>query len=121
MQSKRIHIRLGDIIKDELPGILTEARQKFAFLRYADIRVDISEMQTASAENGMMKSSGRDYSLELYARAISGGGITASGSYGVSLGPADLGRFFDIVREAVAIAHERAIYSAINKDKRRAS
>ena len=121
MQGSRIHIGLGDAIKVELPVILAEARRKFIFLRYADIRVDISEMQSAGAESGMMKSSGRDYSLELYVRAIAGSAITASGSYGVSLGPADLGRFFEIAREAVATAYERAVYSAMNKVERRVS
>lgn len=118
MSQNRITIETGNALKTELRETLWAAKNKLANLFYADLRVNISDGQSAFAQNGMLKGSGRDSSLELSVRAIAGEKMKAPGYYGISLGPTDIPNFYNIVTDLLEKSYLLAMANAKNKEAR---
>ena len=114
----KISIELGETLKKGLPALLEVFAQKNNWVSHADVRVNISEGQGASAQNGGTKGSGRDYGLELHTRVIAGKNVQATGYYGISLGPTDVNNFYKIVEMTLERSYTRAIRNAENKYQR---
>lgn len=110
-----ISIELGDAMKQGLADVVRGSQKKHRWLSYADVRVNLEEAQAASAQNGMLKESGRDYGLGISVRVLAGEAMQASGYYGISLGPTDVRQFFPVVENAVRISYERALANASHK------
>lgn len=112
----KVTIETGDVLKAEIASAVRMARNHYAALAYADVRVNIVEMKSAGAENGILKGSGYDYGLELHVRAIARAGrMAAPGYFGISLGPTDLPNFFGIVSGAIETSYRRARFNATHK------
>ena len=77
---------------------LTESRlRRFVkarpFVRYADVRLSVSQGSGAFCENGEEKYSGTDYSFSYGARVLAGEHLAAAGYFGLTLGKDALARF----------------------------
>jgi TldD protein len=100
--------------------LATRYRKTLRGCRYADIRVEVDEGQSAAAENGGSKHSSRDYGFAVGIRALSGDGMVAPGYYGRLLGAADLDRLQQVIKEGMRHAHHRALANAERKAEIRA-
>jgi TldD protein len=99
---------------------LTESRlRRFAkarpFVRYADVRLSVSQGSGAFCENGEEKYSGTDYSFSYGARVLAGEHLAAAGYFGLTLGKDALARFAAILEDGLIHAYERALCNARSK------
>lgn len=115
MSMQPITVETIDRIKPMILDIATRYRKSLRGCRYTDIRVQVDEAQSATAENGGSKHSSRDYDFTVGIRALSGNGMAAPGYFGRSLGAADLDRLGQIVKEGLRHAHHRAQANAEQK------
>jgi TldD protein len=116
---QKVNIALIDKTKDKLSNLILEARNRLENCSYADLRVTVSEGQQASAQDGMMKFSLRDYTLSYGLRVIAGKGILAPGYFGETLGAADVDNLPDVIRSGLRQAYERAIANSKMKNTRK--
>ncbi len=110
-----ITVEIIDQIKPMIFDLATRYRKTLRGCRYADIRVEVDEGQSAAAENGGSKHSSKDYGFAVGIRALSGDDMVAPGYFGQSLGAADLGRLEQVVKEGLRHAHHRARANAERK------
>lgn len=110
-------VRCSDLdrAKDEVLNVIESGRKALPEFFYGDVRLEASEGCAAYAEDGEPKASSRDFALALGVRVVAGNGTSASGYCGLTLGPSDVPRLSEIVREALLHAHERASASARRK------
>jgi TldD protein len=94
--------------------IVTEARA-LADLRYADVRLEVTEGKFAGSENGEPKTSGDDYAFALGIRVLAGRDMVAPGYVGRGLGAADVPRLAGLLREGLRAAYRRALANALLK------
>lgn len=113
--SSRVTLEAVDEFRDAAIAAVRDYARRLKHLRYADIRVEVSEGKAAAAENGTEKYSGEDYGFLYGVRAISGENIAAAGFFGGMLGAADLPNVGRILRQALKHAHERAVANAAAK------
>ena len=120
MPTQPITVEIIDRIKPMIFDLATRYRKTLRGCRYADIRVEVDEAQSAAAENGGSKHSSRDYGFAVGIRALSGDGMVAPGYFGRLLGAADLDRLHQLVKEGLRHAHHRARANAERKAAMRA-
>jgi TldD protein len=116
---QNVNIALIDKAKDKLSDLVLESKNRLKDCSYIDLRVKVQEGQGASAQDGMMKSSIRDYSLSYGLRVIAGKKILAPGYFGETLGAADVDNLPDIIRSGLRQAYERAITNSRIKSDRK--
>jgi TldD protein len=107
-----IEVELIDRIKPLVRDLVTSCARSWPHVRYADVRVDVSEGKFASAENGSAKASGDDYGFSFGVRVLAGNDLGAPGYFGRGLGVADLGRLEQLLREGLLAAYRRAMANA---------
>ena len=107
--SSRLTVGVIDAMKETARGIVTEAARRLAFLRHADVRLEVIEAKSAGAENGASKFSGEDAGGALGVRVLAGNRMVAAGYAGMPVGAADLPRFERVLRDALERAYQRAI------------
>src|SRR5258705_8934260 len=84
-----IEIELIDRIKPMVQGLVTGRAATLADLRYAGVRLEVSEGRYATAENGVPKASGDDCALAFGIRVLAGRRMIAPGFFGQGLGVSD--------------------------------
>jgi len=104
-----------DRVKRIALDVVRQARRRFRHCRYADLRLEISEVKTAEAENGTAKSSRSDYVFSFGVRVLAGDPYLAPGYVGHPLGQADLPHLTTLLRVALRQAYDRAIANARQK------
>jgi TldD protein len=105
----RITIDLIDALKADLRDLLRDAARRLPHLAYADVRVEVAEGKSATAENGASKFSGDDYGFTAGVRVLAGDRMVAPGWVGLTLGTADLVALPRRLREALERAYRRAM------------
>ena len=115
MPRQPITVETIDQIKPMIFDLATRYRKTLRGCRYADIRVEVEETQSAAAENGGSKHSSKDYGFAVGIRALSGDSMVAPGYFGRSLGAADLDRLEQVVKAGLRHAHHRARANAERK------
>ncbi len=115
MPTQPITVEIINQIRPMIFDLATRYRKTLRGCRYADIRVEVDEGQSAAAENGGSKHSSKDYSFAVGIRALSGDEMVAPGYFGRSLGTADLDRLGQVVKEGLRHAHHRAQANAGRK------
>jgi len=100
--------RIAPIVRE----LATSYARSLPHLRYADIRIDVSEGKRASAENGSPRSSSDDYGFSFGVRVLAGDRMVAPGYFGRGLGVADLLHLEDLLKDALRAAHRRATANA---------
>jgi TldD protein len=101
-------VELVDDLKRRARELLHDARRRLAHLRYADLRVEIVEARSASAENGAPRAAGETATLGLGVRVLAGQRAVAPGWVGLTLGAADVARLEAVIAEAIERAYRRA-------------
>jgi TldD protein len=107
-----IETRLIERITPMARELVTSRARALADLRYADVRVEISEGKFAGAENGAAKSSGDDYAFAFGIRVLAGARMSAPGYFGRGLGAADLPELARLLEEGLLAAYRRAMANA---------
>jgi len=107
-----IEIELIARVTPLVEEIAVSFARSLAHLRYADIRLDVSEGKFAASENGAAKSSGDDYGFALGIRVLAGDRMVAPGYFGRGLGAADLPQIERLLREGLLAAYRRAMANA---------
>jgi TldD protein len=115
----KISIDLIDKTKDRLCNMVLEAKSRLEDCVYVDLRVTVREGQGAVAQDGMMKSSIRDYGLSYGLRVIAGKQILAAGYFGQTLGAADTDNLSEIIGDGLNQAYGRAIANSKIKSERK--
>jgi TldD protein len=110
--SDRIGVELIDRLALSVPDLVVEARRRLPHLVYADVRAAICEAKWAAAENGGSRSARDEQRFALGVRVLAGDRMVAPGYVGVTLGLAEARAPEDIIREALARAHRRALANA---------
>ncbi len=108
----RLGIDVIDGIRDRARDLLRDAARRLAYLRYADLRIEIVEARFAAAENGSSKSSGDDYGFTLGARVLAGDRAVAPGWVGLTLGAAEVNGLERVIADALERAYRRAAVNA---------
>jgi TldD protein len=108
----RVSVELIETAAPMVETRVREAARRLPHLRYADLRLEVTEGKGAGSENGTPKFSGDDYGLALGARVLAGDRTIAPGYVGQTLGTADLADLDRIVREALERAYRRAMVNA---------
>ena len=114
----RVTIDAIDRFRADIAAVVGEAR-RLRGVRYADLRLEVSEGKGAAVENGIAKYSSEDYGLLFGARVIAGRGMAAQGFYAGQLGAADLPNLLTILRGALRHARDRAMANAEAKEAAR--
>src|SRR5439155_1130103 len=83
--------------------------RRLPHLAYADVRIEIIEAKSATAENGGGKSSSDDYAFGLGVRVLAGDRALAPGYLGLALGAADVEDLPRVIRDALERAYRRAL------------
>ncbi|HET9926453.1 MAG TPA: DNA gyrase modulator, partial [Methylomirabilota bacterium] len=107
-----IETRLIERITPMARELCTTQARSLADLRYADVRVEVSEGKFAGAENGAAKSSGDDYAFAFGIRVLAGRRMSAPGYFGRGLGVADLPELARLLKEGLLAAYRRAMANA---------
>jgi TldD protein len=107
-----VETRLIERITPMVRELVTTQARALADLRYADVRVEVSEGKFAGAENGEAKSSGDDYALAFGIRVLAGTRMTAPGYFGRGLGAADVPQLARLLRDGLLAAYRRAMANA---------
>lgn len=116
---QKVNIALIDKAKDKLSNLVLETKKRLEDCSYVDLRVAVSEGQRASAQDGMMKFSIRDYTLSYGLRVIAGREVLAPGYFGETLGAADVDNLPDVIQSGLRQAYERAIANSRIKSERK--
>ena len=107
-----VETRLIEGITPMVRDLVAGYARSLADLRYADVRVEVSEGKFAGAENGEAKSSGDDYAFAFGVRVLAGSRMCAPGYFGRGLGAADLVNLARVLREGLEAAYRRAMANA---------
>jgi len=108
----RIGVELVDAVKSDVRTLLRAAARRQPDLAYADLRLEVAEGKSATAENGESKASDDDYGLSAGIRVLAGGRTVAPGWVGLTLGTADLDGLVGQLRGALERAYRRAMVNA---------
>ncbi|OLC16634.1 MAG: protease [Candidatus Rokubacteria bacterium 13_1_40CM_69_27] len=112
MMAGAITVELIDTLKNTVRDLLRDTARAFAHLTYADLRIEVTEVKAAAAENGASKFSGDDYGFTLGVRVLAGHRTIAPGYVGLTLGAADVPDIERVIREALERAYRRASVNA---------
>ena len=112
-------IELIGEVKDTVAGLVADHIRRVPHVRYADVRLEVVQAKTASAENGTPKGASEDYAFGLASRVLAGDRMVAGGYFGRALGAADVDGLEDAVRDALDHACRRALASAEMKAETR--
>ena len=110
-----IETRLIETVTPMVRELVTTHARALADLRYADVRLEVSEGKFAGAENGEARTSGDDYAFALGIRVLAGRRMTAPGYFGRGLGAADVPHLARLLREGLLAAYRRAMANADQK------
>ena len=92
--------------------LLRDGARRLAHLRYADLRAEIVEARSATAENGASRGAADDSTFGLSVRVLAGHRAVAAGWIGLTLGAADLPELPRVIADALDRAYRRAVANA---------
>jgi TldD protein len=107
--SEGARLELIDGLAGTLPDLVASEQRRLPHLTYADVRVEIVEGKSASAENDGSRSARADTRLTLGVRALAGERMVGPGYVGLTLGIHDVDALARVIRESLAQAHRRAL------------
>ena len=116
---KPLTVESLDRIKHLAADLVREARKRLPHCHYADLRIDMTEVKSARAENGAGKSALDDYVFGFGVRVLAGDPLPSPGYFGHRLGSADQSRLTAIFRAGLRHAYDRAIANAKHREETR--
>src|SRR5205085_6251806 len=72
LMASTLGVEALDSLRTTARELLADARHRLAHLRYADLRAEVVEARTATAENGAGRSSGDEHVFTLGVRVLAG-------------------------------------------------
>src|SRR5207244_4668556 len=102
---KPITVETLDSIKRMAADLARRAPKSLRHCRYADLRLEITEVKSATAENGAGKASQDDFVFGFCIRVFAGDQLIAPGYFGHRLGSADLPRLHILLRSGLRHAY----------------
>ncbi|MGQ9546953.1 MAG: TldD/PmbA family protein [Dehalococcoidia bacterium] len=114
--AQKVNINIIDKVRTQLSDLASAAQKRLQDCSYIDLRVRVADGQAAAAQDGMMKSSIRDYSLSYGLRVIAGAKMLAPGYFGQTLGAADVDSLITAIQDGLQRAYERAIANSRMKN-----
>jgi TldD protein len=114
----RAGIELIDRLAAIVPDVVAGAR-RLPHLAHADVRLEVVDVRSASAENGAGRAARQEIRLGLGVRALAGERMVAPAYVGVALGADDLDAVVRAIRDALARAHRRALANGEQKAEAR--
>jgi TldD protein len=114
---KPLTVETLDRIKRMAAELVRQAPKSLRHCRYADLRLEIAEVKSATAENGSGKTGQDDYVFGFCVRVLAGDPLIAPGYFGHRLGSADLARLPVLLRTSLRHAYDRAITNARRKEQ----
>ena len=114
----KVHVEILDKLKEQITATLSGCYKSLNACKYLDLRLGISELKSASSENGNAKDVEDDCDLSFGVRVIAGE-MPSWGFYGQSLGKNDLknSEIARLIKSSVNTAYERAIANAKKKSE----
>lgn len=112
---KPLTVESLDKVKRLAAELLRGVCKSLRHCRYADLRIELTEIKSAWAENGSGKSALDDYVFGFGIRVLAGDPLPAPGYYGHRLGHADMARLPAMLREGLRHAYDRAMANARHK------
>ncbi|WP_447973434.1 TldD/PmbA family protein [Nitrospira sp. Kam-Ns4a] len=109
---KPLTVESLDRIKRVAADLVRDVRKTLRHCHYLDLRIELSEVKSARAENGAGKSGQDDYVFGFGIRVLAGTPLFAPGYYGHRLGNADMPRLPTLLRAGIRQAYERAMENA---------
>jgi TldD protein len=106
--------RLAAIVPDLVAGA-----RRLPHLAHADVRLEVVDVRSASAENGAGRAARQETRLGLGVRALAGERMVAPGYVGIALGAVDVDAVVRAVSDALARAHRRALANGEQKAEAR--
>jgi TldD protein len=106
-----------DRIKRMVADLPRTVCRRYPNCHYADLRIEMTETKFARAENGSGKFAQEDYTFGFGIRVIAGDRLSAPGYYGHRLGASDLPRLPKVLQDGFRHAYERAMASALLKER----
>ena len=116
---KPLTVESLDRIKRTAADLLRDAPRTLRHCRYADLRLEITEVKSARAENGVEKTALDDYVFSFGIRVLAGDPLPSPGYYGHRLGNADFSRLTAVLRDGLRRAYDRAVANARHKEDTR--
>ncbi|TLY38848.1 MAG: TldD/PmbA family protein [Nitrospirae bacterium] len=116
---KPLTVESLDRIKHLAADLVRQARKRLPHCHYADLRIDMTEVKSARAENGAGKSALDDYVFGFGVRVLAGDPLPSPGYFGHRLGSADQSRLTAIFRAGLRHAYDRAIANAKHREETR--
>jgi TldD protein len=110
--AQQLTVALIDGVKEMARGLVADWAPRLPHLRYADLRLEVTEGKAAAAENGAAKFSADDYGFTVGVRVLAGDRMVASGYGGRALGAADVESLERILRDGIERAYRRALANA---------
>lgn len=110
--TKPLTVESLDRIKRVAADLVRDARKSLKHCRYADLRLEITEVKSARAENGSGKAALDDYVFGFGIRILAGDPFPSPGYFGHRLGNADMGGLAALLRAGLRHAYERALANA---------
>ena len=110
--AKSLTVESLDKAKRLAHDLLRTSARRLKHCRYADLRLEIVEVKSASAENGIEKSALDDATFGFSIRVLAGQPFAAPGYYGHRLGSADLPRLPRLLKDGLKHAYDRALANA---------
>ena len=119
MPVEPITLELIDRATPTATAVVTEYARRLRGLRYCDVRLEVAEHRSSTAEDGKEKRSAQDYRFNLGVRVLAGDPLAAAGYHGQQLGAADAENLGPVLQAAVRHAHQRAMVNARGKSAAR--
>ena len=119
MPAEPISLEVIDRVTPAAVAVATEDARRLRDLRHCDIRLEVAEHRSASAEEGKEKRSAQDYRFNLGVRVLAGAPLAAAGYHARQLGAADVEGLGRVLQDAVRHAHRRALANARGKNEAR--
>ena len=116
---KPLTVESLDRIKHLTADLVRNARKRLRHCQYADLRIELTEVKSARAENGAGKSAQDDYVFGFAVRVLAGDPLPSPGYFGHRLGSADQSRLAAVLRDGLRHAYDRAIANAKQREETR--
>lgn len=110
-----VDVEILDTVKPQASDQVARARRQFRGLAYADVRLEVREAKSATAENGQSKGGRHDATMSLGIRVLAGEKGVAPGYYGRLVGAREMTNLPEILREGLQHATARAKANAAQK------
>lgn len=117
--TKPLTVESLDRLKRVAADLARDLHKRLRHCHYLDLRLELSEIKSARAENGSGKTGQDECLFGFGVRVLAGPAIPAPGYYGHRLGNADMPRLAELLRAGVRRAYERAMENARQKEEAR--